>query len=188
MDNVYYIFSIRPTVEQNPFYMPVYWHFLTHLTYTWWSVNHFTNEGYSGRVTSPLSPQHPGEGCKSCCPLVVLEREVQPSREKGKEEKLSNWSLPFSSLSVSVSVPLPVSFALSLHVPCCSVILRDASEGDHLLIHLSPALLPVPPPLSYRWSGLAFPLPTLFIAANKHPGRGGCVVGGGARGCALYSL
>lgn len=187
MDNIYCIFSIRLTVAQNPFYKPVSWHFLTHLTYTWWSVNHFTNEGYSGSVTSPLSPQHPGESGKSCCPLVMMELAEEPQEKK--KRKSSSIRVLLSLLCLCPSLfPPPVSFTLSLHVPCCSVILRDASEGDHLLIHLSPALLPVPPPLSYRWSGLAFPLAALFVAANRHSGRGGCVVGGGAGGCALYSL
>lgn len=174
--------------------MAISWHFLTHLTYTRWSVNHFANEGYSGRVTSPSAhpPTHStrARACKSSCPLVMTERE-EPPREKRKRKSSSNWTEYPSIPSVCVRL---CSFAclfhsLSLHVPCRSVILRDASEGDHLLIHLSPALLPVPPPLSYRWSGLAFPLPTLFVAANRHSGaRRVCCWGLGRRLSPLYSL
>lgn len=100
--------------------MPVSWRFFNHLTYTWWSVNHFANEGYSGRVTSPLSPQRRGESCKSCCPLVMTEREEQP---REKKQKLFNWSAPFSSLPVSASVPLPVSFTLPLSLSACALLL-----------------------------------------------------------------
>lgn len=59
--------------------------------------------------------------------------------------------------------------------PCvafCSVILRDVTKGDHLLIHLSPALLSVLPPLCYQWLGLALFLSTLSVAANMHFGQG----------------
>lgn len=72
----------------------------------------------------------------------MTDNKAEP-RDKTKRKNSSAGvllSLFFFFPAVSVSLPLSVSVVLSLHVPCCSVILRDASEGDHLLIHLSLAL------------------------------------------------
>lgn len=135
--------------------------------------------GESRLPSLPLPlPLHPGEGSESCRPSVTTE-SGEELLEKAKGKKLFNRSPPFSSLSLSLSAS--VCSALSLRVPCCSVILRDASEGDHLLIHLSPALLPVPQPLSLSMIGARpFPLLTLFVTASSSIGlRPGLLLGGG---------
>lgn len=72
--------------------------------------------------------------------LWQTTRRSPEIKRKGKTLQLECSFLSFFFfffLLVSASLPLSVSVVLSLHVPCCSVILRDASEGDHLLIHLS---------------------------------------------------
>lgn len=135
--------------------------------------------GESRLLSTPR--QQSAKGCKRCCPLVMRERERQPGegKKKTEKEKLFNWIKFFSplclclslslqrSLSLSLSHPLSLSLSNSLPVPCCSIILRDGSEGDHLLIHLFPALLPVPPPLPYRRRGLAFALPTALCCCQQ---------------------
>lgn len=97
--------------------MPVSWHFLTHLTYTWWSVHYFANEGYSGRVTSPLSPQHPGESGKSCCPLVMMECAEEPQEKKKRKRKRE------SSFLLSVCVCLYSSACLFHSLSACALLL-----------------------------------------------------------------
>ena len=149
--------------------------------------------GYSGRVTSPRSlspsPRHPGEGCRSCCPLVMTEHEEEPGERKEREKALESSSPPLSSLCLCPSLFLCLSLSLSL----CMCPAALSSSGMRLketicwsicllLCLLCCRLSP------YRWSCLAFPLPTLFVAANRHSGRGGCAVGGGVWGCALQSL
>lgn len=203
MEIVYYFFSIRLTVAHR---MPV----------TWWSpgislpIWHTLGEvrvisqmrvilGES-RLPSlylslSLSAQCPGEVFKSCCPLVVTEHDEEAQKEKRKKKSSSIRDLlPLSPLSLCLwsslflCLSLSHSLSVSLHVPCCSVILRDASEGDHLLIHLSPALLPVPLPPSYRWWGPGLSLAHLLCCCQQALwARRVCCWGWGRRLCPLGS-
>lgn len=104
----------------------VSWHFLTRLTYTWWSVHYFANKGYSGIVTSPLSPQHPRESGKSCCPLVMMERAEEPQEKK--KRKSSSIGVLFSPLCLCLSLFLRLSLSLSL----CMCPAALSSSGMHL--------------------------------------------------------
>lgn len=88
-------------------------------------MNHFANEGYSWSHVFLLlslspSPMHPGEACKSCCPLVMTENEEE--REE-KKEKLFNWSPPFSSLCLRLSLFLCLYLSPPLSLSACALLL-----------------------------------------------------------------
>lgn len=114
------------------------------------------NKGYSGRVSlESLSPRHTRDACKSCCPLVMTEREEgEAAGAEGKNLFSQNPSLSSSAcLSFPLALSLSHTHCVCVCVPFCSVFRGEASEGDHLLIHLFPVLprlLPPPPPLYYR--------------------------------------
>lgn len=103
--------------------MPACWHFVTQPTYTWWSVNQFTEWGVilgeSRLLALSPSPRHPGEGCKSCCPLVMTEHEEEP-RERRKRK--SSWIRVLLS-PLSVWVRLCSSACLFHSLSACALLL-----------------------------------------------------------------
>lgn len=136
---------------------------------------------------SSHSPRHPGEGCKSCCPLVMTARELGAAW--GKERLLSR-SPPFSSLPL-FSVPQPASLSLSACArllchpqgcvwrrpsvdPFVSCFAYCATASLQLMIR--PGLSP------------SHPLGSCQQALGGRSGGSGWGEGGGARGFALCSL
>lgn len=106
-------------------------------------LNVWINEGFCGSHLS--SPQSSKEGCKSYCPLVMKPLEEGPS-EKSK-------CCPSRCLSVRLSPWFSV----------CTVCV-SSSSGMRLKETICWSIcLPLCFHLCYPQSGLAFPLPILFV-------------------------